>query len=104
MLAARDQENLAYGHQAAAASKPLNQGVRTLQPKTPGNIYPKTPLKIPLNDENAPAIFGGKPGKGNGLENMMTGGKKGTTYDKNAFVTPVLGKENTVKQTVILDG
>jgi hypothetical protein len=83
MLAARDQENLVHGHQAAAASKPLNQNVRTLQPKTPGNKYPKTPLKIPLNDENAPTIFGGKSGKG-----------KGATFDKNAFVTPVLGKEN----------
>ena len=79
MLAARDQENLVHGHQTVAASKPLNQGTRGLQPKTPGNKYPKTPLKIPLNDENAPGGFGGKSGKGKGLE---TGGK-------NAFVTPM---------------
>lgn len=89
MLAARDQENLVHGHQTVAASKPLNQGTRGLQPKTPGNKYPKTPLKIPLNDENAPAGFGGKSGKGKGLENMMTGGKKVATFDKNAFVTPM---------------
>lgn len=89
MLAARDQENLVHGHQAAAASKPLNQGIRTLQPKTPGNKYPKTPLKIPLNDENAPTIFGGKSGKGKGLENMGTVGKKVAAFDKNAFVTPL---------------
>ncbi|RDL41360.1 Uncharacterized protein BP5553_01339 [Venustampulla echinocandica] len=91
MLAARDQENLVYGHQAAAASKPLNQSNRTLQPKTPGNKFPKTPLKIPLNDENAPTAFGGKSGKGKGLENLMTGGKQGSNFDKNGFVTPVLG-------------
>jgi hypothetical protein len=60
MFAARDQENLVHGHQQVAASKPLNQGTRGLQPKTPGNKYPKTPLKVPLNDENAPVAVGGK--------------------------------------------
>ncbi|TVY90429.1 hypothetical protein LAWI1_G001582 [Lachnellula willkommii] len=80
MFAARDQENLVHGHQTVAASKPLNQGTRGLQPKTPGNKYPKTPLKIPLNDENAPVGFGAKSGKGKGLE---MGGKN------NAFVTPM---------------
>jgi len=89
MLAARDQENLVHGHHQVAASKPLNQGTRGLQPKTPGNKYPKTPLKIPLNDENAPTGFGGKSGKGKGTENFMTGGKKGAAFDKNAFVTPM---------------
>jgi hypothetical protein len=74
MLAARDQENLVHGHQQAAASKPLNQSTRSLQPKTPGNKYPKTPLKIPINDENLPTGFGGK-------KNVM--------FDKNAFVTPM---------------
>ncbi|KAG9241443.1 hypothetical protein BJ878DRAFT_228297 [Calycina marina] len=80
MLAARDQENLVHGHHQAAAAKPLNQ-VSLLQPKTPGNKYPKTPLKIPLNDENGPAGLGGKSGKGKGVKNM-------TTFD-NAFVTPI---------------
>jgi hypothetical protein len=88
MLAARDQENLVHGHQQVAASKPLNQGTRGLQPKTPGNKYPKTPLKVPLNDENALTGFGGKTGKGKGLENLVIGGKK-ATFDKNAFVTPM---------------
>ncbi|PMD32023.1 hypothetical protein L207DRAFT_500390 [Hyaloscypha variabilis F] len=88
MLAARDQENLVHGHHQAAASKPLNQSTRGgLQPKTPGNKYPKTPLKIPLNDENAPTGFG-KSIKGKGLENLVTG-KKSTTFDKNAFITPM---------------
>merc|ERR1711977_118606 len=63
---------------------PLNQSVRGLQPKTPGAKYPKTPL----NDENAPAGFGGKSVKGKGLEGLVTG-KKSTTFDKNAFVTPM---------------
>lgn len=83
MLAARDQENLVHGHLQAAASKPLNQST-----KTPGNKYPKTPLKIPLHDENAPGGFGGKSVKGKGLEGFATG-KKGTTFDKNAFITPM---------------
>lgn len=87
MFAARDQENLVHGHQQIAASKPLNQTTRGLQPKTPGNKYPKTPLKIPLNDENAPTGFG-KAAKGKGLENLVTG-KKATAFDKNAFITPL---------------
>jgi hypothetical protein len=87
MFAARDQENLVHGHQQVAASKPLNQTTRGLQPKTPGNKYPKTPLKVPLNDENAPTGFG-KTGKGKGLENLVSG-KKVTTFDKNAFITPL---------------
>ncbi|KAE8442644.1 hypothetical protein EG329_003001 [Mollisiaceae sp. DMI_Dod_QoI] len=91
MLAARDQENLVHGHQQVAASKPLNQTTRGLQPKTPGNKFPKTPLKIPLNDENAPTGFG-RTGKGKGLENLISG-KKVTTFDKNSFITPLAPRE-----------
>ena len=91
MLAARDQENLVHGHQAAAASKPLNQGTRQLAPKTPGKA-PKTPFKLPLNDENnAGGLGGGKAGlktHGKGNENMVLGAKGGLG-DKNAFVTPM---------------
>lgn len=93
MLAARDQENLVHGHQQAAASKPLNQGKRQLAPKTPGNKAPKTPFKLPLNDENGPGLFGaGKAvlktnGKGN--ENLVAGTKKGGLGDKDAFKTPI---------------
>ncbi|CZR69163.1 uncharacterized protein PAC_19063 [Phialocephala subalpina] len=90
MLAVRDQENLVHGHQQVAASKPLNQTTRGLQPKTPGNKYPKTPLKIPLNDENVPTEFG-KTGKGKGLENLISGKK--TAFDKNAFITPLAPRE-----------
>lgn len=83
MFAARDQENVVHGLQQAAASKPLNQNTRTLQPKTPGARFPKTPLRVPLNDENNPGGFGGKTNlgtKGKGL-----GGK----LDTNSFVTPL---------------
>ena len=93
MLAARDQENLVHGHQQAAASKPLNQGTRQLAPKTPGNKAPKTPFKLPLNDENRPGIFGaGKSGfknNGKGDENAVTVARKGGLGDKDAFKTPM---------------
>lgn len=91
MLAARDQENLVHGHQTAAASKPLNHGTRQLAPKTPGN-NPKTPFKIPLNDENGRGLGGGKTSlktRTNANENMVIGAKKGGMRDKNAFVTPM---------------
>ncbi|KAL1846718.1 hypothetical protein Plec18170_009008 [Paecilomyces lecythidis] len=87
MLALRDQENLVHAHQTTAAAKPLNQGTRGLQPKTPGLRNQKTPFKIPLNDENNAGLFG-KKGKGNDTrnENMIKPGK-------DAFVTP-LGPRN----------
>ena len=101
MLAARDQENLAHGHQAAAAAKPLNQGTRQLLPKTPGKA-PKTPFKLPLNDENhAGGNGGGKGGlktHGKGNENIMLGGKGGLG-DKNAFITP-MGTKNSARFAV----
>lgn len=60
MLAAHhDQENLVL-HQPVNGGKPAAQGTRHLQPKTPGARYPKTPLKVPLNDENAARVLGGK--------------------------------------------
>lgn len=76
MFAARDQENLVHAHQSAAAGKPLNQGVRTLQPKTPGNNL-KTPFRPARNDENRNLT--------------LKGGKTG--LEKHAFVTP-LGPRN----------
>lgn len=80
MFAAHDQENLVSIHQTAANNKQLNQnnGARALQPKTPGARYPKTPLKIPLNDENVVRGFGG--GK------SVLAGK--TNGDKSQWVTP----------------
>ncbi|GKZ83612.1 hypothetical protein AnigIFM56816_008707 [Aspergillus niger] len=83
MLAVRDQENLVHSHQTVAASKPLNQGVRHLQPKTPGARVPKTPFKVPLrNDENDPLAFGKKTVKGGKQKENIN------LTTKNAFVTP----------------
>ncbi|KAL8734433.1 MAG: hypothetical protein Q9181_003213 [Wetmoreana brouardii] len=90
MLAARDQENLVHGHQAAAAAKPLNRGVKQLPPKTPGNKPAKTPLKVPLNDENGGTVFGGgKRTLGKGNENAIFGTSRGGKVESNAFVTPM---------------
>ncbi|KAK4941346.1 hypothetical protein LTR10_018756 [Elasticomyces elasticus] len=78
MLAARDQENLIHTRQTAAAGKPLNQNIRALQSKTPGNL--KTPFRPSKNDENQPFAFKGQ----------QKGGKEGPgKLDKNAFVTPL---------------
>ncbi|KAL8996685.1 MAG: hypothetical protein Q9169_003857 [Polycauliona sp. 2 TL-2023] len=93
MLAARDQENLVHGHQAAAAGKPLNQGIKQLAPKTPGNKTAKTPIRLTLNDENGATAFGGgKKAVGQSHENSIFGGKKGGVENR-AFVTP-LGPRN----------
>lgn len=91
MFAALDKENLVHGHQTAAASKPQNQTVKHLPPKTPGNQVPKTPFKIPLNDENGPPRFGklGLEANSRGNENPTTGGGKGGFLQKNAFITPL---------------
>lgn len=75
-----DQENTIHAHQQAAASKPLNQGLKGLAAKTPAR-------KIPLNDENATEILGGKTGKGL----TKNGGGK---LDKSAFVTPAGGNRS----------
>lgn len=91
MFAARDQENLVHARQTTAAAKPLNQGVKHLQPKTPGNKAPKTPFKIPLNDENDPLRVGGKTGlktTGKGNENVLQSNKKEGGGNKNVFITP----------------
>ena len=76
MFAARTHnENAIYNHQQAAAAKPLNQGVKGLAPKTPGQ---KT--KLTFNNENAAfGKTGGKQGKGK---------DDGAKEEKSAFVTP----------------
>ena len=74
-----------HSHQTTAAAKPLNQGAKPLQPKTPGTRAPKTPFKVPLNDENNPLALGKKTVKGNGIRN------DGVKLGKDTFVTP-LGK------------
>ncbi len=94
MLAARAQENLVLGHQNGAAMK-QQQGQARLHPKTPGARYPKTPIKIPLNDENAAHVVGGVKGnltgRARGNENVLTS-KAFKGLDKSSFVTP-MGKK-----------
>ncbi|KAL3463153.1 hypothetical protein BJX64DRAFT_257693 [Aspergillus heterothallicus] len=86
MLALRDQENLAHVHQTVAASKPLNQGLKQLQPKTPGARAPKTPFKVPLKDENDPLAFGKQTIKALGKQN-----ENARLSVKDAFTTPMAG-------------
>jgi hypothetical protein len=93
MFVSRDQENLAHVHHTAAAAKPLNQSVRALQPKTPSNRAPKTPLRVALNDENKPlGLNGQKTGLksvANGNENIIQTTRKDGKLDKKTFVTPI---------------
>lgn len=87
MFATRNNdENVIHQQHAAAASKPLNQGLKGLPPKTPANKpAAKTPSRKGLNDENVvfgPGTVGGKGGL------FDAGGLKGGKVDKTAFVTP----------------
>jgi hypothetical protein len=72
MFATRDQENVAFRQRQGAALK-SQQG----QTKTPGPGFSKTPLKVPLNDENTTRLLTAKPGK-NG--------------EKPVTATPMVGK------------
>ncbi|RMD44359.1 hypothetical protein DV735_g793, partial [Chaetothyriales sp. CBS 134920] len=77
MLAARDQENIVHAQQSAAAAKSLNQGIRTLRPKTPSNL--KTPFRYGLNDENRYLDIKGQ----------KTAGRDGPSkLNSDLFVTP----------------
>lgn len=82
-LAAKDQENFVHNLQAAAASKPLNAGLRGFT-KTPA----KTPFKIPLNDENALGKGGKSVMQTKGKGNEFLTVKKDGKLDNSAFVTP----------------
>ncbi|KAK9420252.1 hypothetical protein SUNI508_06521 [Seiridium unicorne] len=91
MLATRDQENLVARHQSGAVLKQQ-------QNNQLGARYPKTPIKIPLNDENAGHMKGAKSILGNrtkGNENAMASkGSKG--LDKSNFVTPMQPRNRAV--------
>ncbi|RMZ80749.1 hypothetical protein DV738_g2623, partial [Chaetothyriales sp. CBS 135597] len=77
MLSARDQENIVHAQQSAAAAKSLNQGIRTLHPKTPSNL--KTPFRYGLNDENRFLDIKGQ-------KTVCRDGP--SKLDKDLFVTP----------------
>ncbi|KAF1845730.1 uncharacterized protein K460DRAFT_312432 [Cucurbitaria berberidis CBS 394.84] len=78
-LAANDQENAVRHLHAGAAGKSLNAGLKGFNAKTPANKGPKTPFKLPLNDENAV----NKAGK-----SVLKTNAKAVKLDENAFVTP----------------
>ncbi|KAF3000363.1 hypothetical protein E8E14_004866 [Neopestalotiopsis sp. 37M] len=88
MFVARDQENLVARHQTGAALKQQqNNGI--------GARYPKTPIKIPLNDENGGHLKGAKSILGNrtkGNENAAS--SKG--LEKSNFVTPMQPRNRAV--------
>jgi hypothetical protein len=89
-LAAHDQENAVRSLQLGPGGKPLATGSKSFNAKTPGNKAPKTPFKVPLNDEND-FTRGGKSvlqTKGKGSENLLMTSKKGGKLDANAFMTP----------------
>ncbi|KAI5862826.1 hypothetical protein GGS23DRAFT_569647 [Durotheca rogersii] len=93
MLAARDQENLAFSRQNTAALKQQQGQVkRQLQPNTPGARYANTPIKVPLNDENgthaagpAKSVLGAKS---RGNENTLTS-QGAKTVKKANLATPM---------------
>lgn len=102
MLSVLDQENLVTAQQTTAANKPLNQGIRALQPKTPGAT--KSSFK-PRNDENAPL------NTGKAIKNAFVTpapktiraplGAKTTNAKTQAFQTPAPGQKlNKNDQTV----
>lgn len=102
MLAARDQENLIYSQQTNAANKPLNQGIRGLQSKTPGQRAPKTPFKTSMNAENKATLLGTQDislkGLGKENENYLQPKKQDGNLDSKAFVTP-MGREQLLAIT-----
>ncbi|KAH6459085.1 hypothetical protein HBI57_100020 [Parastagonospora nodorum] len=95
-LAAHDQENAIRNISIGPGGKPLNAGAKGLGAKTPGNKAPKTPFKIPLNDENVIKPTGKANGKGNenafltpaGPRTRAPLGMKTTNAKSNAFKTP----------------
>ncbi|KAG9206100.1 hypothetical protein G6514_004821 [Epicoccum nigrum] len=78
-LAAQDQENAVRSLQVGPGGKPLK-----LFGETPANKAPKTPFKLPLNDENNFTRGGKHDGKGSLFLTTQKGGK----LDASAFVTP----------------
>ncbi|KAJ4411085.1 hypothetical protein N0V91_001458 [Didymella pomorum] len=78
-LAAHDQENAVRSLQVGPGGKPLAHSS-----KTPATKAPKTPFKVPLNDENTFT----KGAKGDGKSNLLLTSKQGGKLDASAFVTP----------------
>jgi hypothetical protein len=83
-LAAHDQENAVRSLQVGPGGKPLNAAAKSFGSKTPANKAPKTPFKLPLNDENNFTRGGKQDAKGSLFMTTQKGGK----LDASAFVTP----------------
>lgn len=86
MLAAHHEQENIYTHHAGTTKQQL-------QAKAPGARFPKTPLKVPLNDENVQNGFSGKSGlrtKGNNenTATVMKGGNGLGKAGKSNLVTP----------------
>ncbi|KAI0430845.1 hypothetical protein F5Y09DRAFT_306673 [Xylaria sp. FL1042] len=82
MFAAHNQENVTFSRQHAAAIKQQQgQASRPLGSKTPGAKYSKTPMKVPLNDENDANAMTSKAFKGG---------------DKSSFATPMTQRARAV--------
>jgi hypothetical protein len=90
ILAANDQENVVRNLQVGPAGKALNAGLKGFNAKTPGNKAPKTPFKVPFNDENVVHKAGKSVLKtnGKGYDNLLKTSQKDGKLDANAFVTP----------------
>ncbi|KAI1106121.1 hypothetical protein F4804DRAFT_302352, partial [Jackrogersella minutella] len=84
MLAVRDQENLAISRQNGSTHKQQ-------QAKDKRQLFAKTPLKVPLNDENGAQAAGGAKsiisGRTRGNENTLT--SKGKGLNKSNLATPM---------------
>ncbi|KAI1284561.1 hypothetical protein F5Y07DRAFT_346970 [Xylaria sp. FL0933] len=82
MFAAHNQENVTFSRQHAAAIKQQQgQASRPLGAKTPGAKFSKTPMKVPLNDEN----------DANGMTSKALKGG-----DKSSFATPMTQRARAV--------
>lgn len=96
MASIYDQENITTSHQTLAANKPLNQTIKALQPKTPGNNL-KTPFRA-RNDENTFVNVGkaakntfATPGPAPRTGTRAPLGAKTTNAKAQAFQTPAPG-------------
>ena len=66
----------------------VEAGLKAMGAKTPANKAPKTPFKVPLNDENAVTLPGKSLLNTNGKANLSMTVKKNGKLETNSFVTP----------------
>ncbi|CAI4210446.1 unnamed protein product [Parascedosporium putredinis] len=99
MLAAhRDQENLVHSRQVPTK----DVASKNIAPRTPGARYPKTPLKIPLNDENGAQATGAKGLLPTGKNTM--GKKQPTATPAGTRRAPLGNKTTNAKARAVAPG